>query len=83
MAVERGEKIKTFKGMQLGNSITLACGGISHSGTLTLCASQMGCVLENSFPLPSQSTCIAGLVGVKIDRLSLNWKWSLSALCSC
>lgn len=28
-------------------------------------------------------TCIAGLVGVKIDWQSLNWKWSLNAGYSC
>lgn len=43
-------------------------------------------------PLPCSSarlspltllTCIAGLVGVKIDWQSLNWKWSLNAGYSC
>lgn len=34
-------------------------------------------------PPPTPLTCIAGLVGVKIDRQSLNWKWSLNAGYSC
>lgn len=46
---------------------------------------------NNTAPSPARSqltpltplTCIAGLVGVKIDWQSLNWKWSLNAACSC
>ena len=34
-------------------------------------------------PPPTPLTCIAGLVGVKIDWQRLNWKWSLKAACSC
>jgi hypothetical protein len=39
------------------------------------------CSLSASRPVPL--TCIAGLVGVKIDWQCLNWKWSLNAACSC
>lgn len=38
---------------------------------------------RSALPPPTPLTCIAGLVGVKIDRQSLNWKWSLNAGYSC
>lgn len=69
--------------MQLGNSITLTCRGISHSGTLTLCAGWLYAERQFPHPSPTPFTCIAGLVGVKIDRQCLNWKWSPTAACSC
>lgn len=66
-----------------------------HSRDFSPCVRQAACMVKNKttppapspalgrLPPPTPLTCIAGLVGVKIDRQSLNWKWSLNAGYSC
>lgn len=67
---------------------------ILHSGNFSPWGRQTACMEKNkTIPPPSLLpvclspltllTCIAGLVGVKIDWQSLNWKWSLNAGYSC
>lgn len=63
-----------------------------HSRDFSPCVRQAACMVKNkttppppllSVGSPPPLTCIAGVVGVKIDRQCLNWKWSLNAGYSC
>lgn len=94
---EEGEKNQRITRNLLRNAKLLLWRDISHSRDFSPCMRRAGCLhgekQNNTTPSPAPRpvclspltllTCIAGLVGVKIDWQSLNWKWSLNAGYSC
>lgn len=89
-----GEKIKGFKGIHWVMQKFSYVKTFSTAKNFNPCVKQAACRVKNkTMPPPpllsacltplTPLTCIAGLVGVKIDWQRLNWKWPLSAACSC
>lgn len=90
---QRGEEIKGLKGICGVMQKFSMLRHFTQQELKSMC--RTGCShgekQNNTAPSPARSqltpltplTCIAGLVGVKIDWQSLNWKWSLNAACSC
>lgn len=91
---EEGKKNQRITRNLLRNAKLLLWRDILPSRNFSPCMRQAACMEKNkTIPPPpllpvrlsplTLLTCIAGLVGVKIDWQSLNWKWSLNAGYSC